>query len=61
MSQHKQIFVGQCPMTDSYLQPCGAIVSENTPVSYWSIFSVSLVTVPEVFTKVNSSQFLSRI
>ena len=32
----------------------------NLPVSYWPIFSQSLETVPEVFAKVNSSQFPSR-
>ena len=33
------------------------IVTLDVPVSYWSIFSLSLVTVPEVFAKVNSTQF----
>ena len=28
---------------------------------FWSFFSLSLVTVPEVFTKVNSSQFPSKV
>ena len=32
------------------------IVPDNALVSYWSIFSLSLVTVPEVFVKVNSAQ-----
>ena len=32
------------------------IVPDNALVSYWSIFSLSLVTVPEVFVKVNSVQ-----
>ena len=36
-----------------------AIVSGNGPVSYWPIFSMSLVTVPEVFVNVNSAQFPS--
>ena len=34
------------------------IVTGDVPVSYWLIFSLSLVTVPEVFPKVNFS-FLS--
>ena len=34
------------------------IVSEDASVSYWPIFSPSLVTVPEVFAWVNSAQFL---
>ena len=34
------------------------IVIGDSPVSYWSIFPLSLVTVPEVFAKVNSAQFL---
>ena len=42
----------------------GAIVSGivpgNAPISYWLIFfSLSLVTVPEVFAKVDSPQFPS--
>ena len=32
------------------------IVTGDVPVSYWPILSLSLVTVPEVFTKVNSAQ-----
>ena len=32
------------------------IVPDNALVSYWSIFSLSLLTVPEVFVKVNSAQ-----
>ena len=40
---------------------CG-IVTGDAPVSYWSIFSPSLViTVPEVFAKVYSDQFPSRV
>ena len=43
---------------------CPAIVSgfvtEHAPVNYWSIFFLCLVTVPEVFAKVNSAQFPSR-
>ena len=35
------------------------IVIGDAPVSYWSIFPLSLVTVPEVFAKVNSAQFPS--
>ena len=38
---------------------CG-IVNRDAPVSYWSIFSLSLVTAPEVFAKVNSAQFPCR-
>ena len=38
------------------------IVPGNAPVSYWPIFFLlSLVTVPEVFAKVNSPQFPSRV
>jgi len=33
------------------------IVTEDAPVSYWPIFSLSLITVPEVFAKVNSTQY----
>ena len=29
-------------------------------VIYWSIFSMSLITIPEVFTKVDSAKFFSR-
>ena len=32
------------------------IVIGDAPVSYWSIFPLSPVTVPEVFAKVNSAQ-----
>ena len=32
------------------------IVTGGTPVSYWPIFFLSLVTIPEVFAKVNSTQ-----
>ena len=35
-------------------------VTGNVAVSYWPIFSLSSVTVPEVFANVNSSQFSSR-
>ena len=34
------------------------IVTGNAPVSYWPIFSPFLVTVPKVFAKSNSAQFL---
>ena len=37
------------------------IVTGDAPVSYWSIFSRSLTTVPEVCAKVNSAQFPSRM
>ena len=36
------------------------IVTGDLPVSYWPIFPLSLTTVPEVFAKVNSTQFSSR-
>ena len=35
------------------------IVTGDAPVSYWPIFPLSLVTVPEVFAKINSDQFPS--
>ena len=35
------------------------IAIEDAPVSYWPIFSLSLVTVPEVFMKVKSAKFSS--
>jgi len=37
---------------------CG-FVTGDLPVSYWSIFPLSLVTVPEFFAKVNLTQFPS--
>ena len=37
------------------------IVTGDAPVSYWSIFLLSLATVPEVFAKVNSAQFPSQM
>ena len=38
------------------------IVIGDAPISYWSIFfSRSLATAPEVFAKVNSTQFPSRM
>ena len=44
------------------VEMCPAIVSGivtgDAPVSYWPFFSMSLVTVPEFFAKVNSAQFL---
>ena len=33
------------------------IITGHEPVSYWLIFSLSLVTIPEVFAKLDSSQF----
>ena len=33
------------------------IATGDAPVSYWPIFSLSLVTVPEVFMKVKSAKF----
>ena len=35
------------------------MVTRETLLSYWSIFSLSLATVPEVFANVNSVQFPS--
>ena len=35
------------------------MVTRDAPVSYWPVFSLSLVTVPEVFAKVNSAQIPS--
>ena len=40
-----------CPATIS------GMVSEDAPVSYWPIFSLFLITVPEVFAKVDSTQY----
>ena len=37
------------------------IVGGEEPFRYWPIFSLSLATVPEVLTRVNSSQFPSGI
>ena len=37
------------------------VVAGDVPVGYWPIFSLSLATVPEVFAKVYSGQFPSRI
>ena len=37
----------------------GIIIIGGTPLCYWPIFSLSLVTVPEVFMNVISSQFPS--
>ena len=37
------------------------IVAGEAPVSYWPIFPLTLVTVPEAFAKVNSAQFPSLI
>ena len=40
---------------------CPAVISGigtgDAPVSYWPIVSLSLITVPEVFAKVNSTQY----
>ena len=37
------------------------IVAGDAPVSYWpTFFPLSLVTAPDVFAKVNSTQFPSR-
>ena len=36
------------------------IVAGNAPVSYWPTCFPSIVTVPEVFSKINSIQFPSR-
>ena len=48
--------------TETEMRPAivsGIIFGDET-VSYWPIFSLSLVTVPKVFAKVNSVQFPSR-
>ena len=37
------------------------IATEDAPVSYWPICSLTLVTVPEAFAKVSSTQFPSLI
>ena len=37
-----------------------AIVSGKAPVSHWAIFFPSLITVPDVFPKIDSIQFPSR-
>ena len=37
------------------------VVIGDAPVSYWPIFSLSLVTVPEVFAKVKLAKFPSFI
>ena len=43
-----------------HLAVVSEIVTGDAPVSYWPIFSpVPIVTVPEVFAKVNSVQFVS--
>ena len=37
------------------------IVTGDAPLSYWpNFFPLSLVTIPEVFAKINSTQFPSR-
>ena len=35
----------------------GWLVTRDALISYWSIFPLSRETVPEVFAKVNSTQF----
>ena len=35
------------------------LVIGDAPVSYWPIFSLSLIIVPDAFAKVNSPQFPS--
>ena len=37
------------------------IVTGDAPVSYWPIFSLSLVAAPEVFAGVTSAQFPSSL
>ena len=39
---------------------CGMVTGE-APVSYWPISPPALVTVPEIFAKVNSTQFPTRL
>ena len=36
------------------------IVTGDAPVSYWPVFPLSLLTTPEVYEKVYSTQFPSR-
>ena len=42
-------------------QILSGIVTGDAPISYWSIFSLSLATVPEVFAKVHLAQFPPRM
>ena len=44
--------------TEAEMHP--VIVTRYASVSYWPIFSSSLITVPEVFAKIISPQFFSR-
>ena len=44
--------------TEAEMRP--AIITRYASVSYWLIFSSSLITVSEVFTKIISPQFFSR-
>ena len=46
--------------TEMRLAIVSGIIFGDETVSYWPIFSLSLVTVPKVFAKVNSVQFPSR-
>ena len=39
---------------------CG-IATGEAPVSYWSISPLALVTVPQIFAKINSTQFPTRL
>ena len=50
---NKETGAEKCPAIVS------GIVTGDAPVSYWPIFSQSLVTVPEVFMKVKSAKFSS--
>ena len=67
------LFIGYCHYSTRHFRnekgtgakTCTAMVSGivtgDAPVSYWSIFSLSLTTVPEVCAKVNSAQFPSQM
>ena len=45
-------------IVNSQKGPFSKIVTGDVLIVYWSFFSLSLVTVPEVFAKVNSAQSL---
>ena len=55
--------VGHEKGTGTEMSPAivSGIVIGDALISYWLIFSLSLITVPEVFAKVNSAQFPSRL
>ena len=43
----------------SFVKTSGIVIGDS-PVSYWPIFPLSLVTVPDVFARVNPTQFRPR-